>query len=362
MPVIETAGTTLFILGLTQLSAGPTVAGATISGAGATISGANAFGIGLASTFIGGVLLVSLSIICQYRAYDKTLTPFDNFKKMKNDGKSDEEIIEQFRYFFDNNNEKAKEIKDEYFNGVFSEREIEDRKTKIEAYKTTHQDEKTEMKQAFQSLNDVLKIYQAKDKTLPFEESAKLLKLKDQHEKMSDQDFAKLLVLDYKIQLYHAENYATKKANISKLSPVSADDPVEETENKSFASSGSAELPEVAITTAGEDIQSDNAAGATKQEDNVGGAELPKAASGDKKEESTQGRGNQLKRFVRFLIEKKANTTADDGRGAGLAENDTEATSQPGNAASTAEGKISKPFATDLRKVIIRSQTMSRGS
>ena len=63
MPVIETAGATLFILGLTtQLSAGPTVAGATISGAGATISGTSAFGIGLASTFIGGVALLATLI------------------------------------------------------------------------------------------------------------------------------------------------------------------------------------------------------------------------------------------------------------------------------------------------------------
>ena len=235
MPVIETAGATLFILGLTtQLSAGPTVAGA-------TISGTSAFGIGLASTFIGGGALLATLISCQYRAYDKTLTTFDNFKKMKNDGKSDEEIIEQFRYFFDNNKEKAKEIKDEYFNGVLSKRKIEDCKTEIEAYKTTYQDETTEMKQAFQLLDGVLKIYQAKDKILTFEESEKLRKLKKQNENMSDQDFAKLLVLDHKIDLYHAANYATTQPNISKLSPVlgDQDDPVEETENKSFASSGS---------------------------------------------------------------------------------------------------------------------------
>ena len=232
MPVIETAGATLFILGLTQLSAGPTVAGA-------TISGTSAFGIGLASTFIGGLLLFPLSIICQYRAYDKTLTTFENFKKMKNDGKSDEEIIEQFRYFFDNNKEKAKEIKDKYFNGVFSESQIEDCKTKIKTYKTTHQDEETKMKKAFELLNGVLKIYQDNNKTLTFEESEELRKLKHKRDNMSDQDFAKLLVLDYKIDLYDEANYATTQANISKLSPVLGDNPVEETENKSFAISRS---------------------------------------------------------------------------------------------------------------------------
>ena len=84
-----------------------------------------------------------------------------------------------------------------------------------------------------------------------------------------------------------------------------------------------------------------------------GGAELPKAASeaepkdnvGGKKEESKPGRGSQFRSFasvVRTMLTRNA-----------------AATSQLGNAASTAEGTISKPLAEPLRrKDIIRSNTM----
>ncbi len=166
--------------------------------------------------------------------------------------------------------------------------------------------------------------------------------------------------------------------------------------------SGGSRFPKEASTPAArekdKDIQSDNVAGATEPKwpkainmvvafhkltnhqiqqkqsvDSSGGAELPKAAGATepkdngrgKKEESKPGRGSQFRRFTGVVRTKlfltrreKANTAADDGRGAGLAENDTEATSQLGNAASTAEGKISNAFATALRTVIIRSKTM----
>ena len=111
------------------------------------------------------------------------------------------------------------------------------------------------------------------------------------------------------------------------------------------------------------------AAGATEPKDNGRGKKEESTQGRGKKEESTQGRGSQFKYFnfksvvrtklpLLLLPRKKENTATYDGRGAGLAENDTEATSQLGNAASTAEGKISNAFATALRTVIIRSKTM----
>ena len=180
----------------------------------------------------------------------------------------------------------------------------------------------------------------------------------------------------------------------------------DKTDSNDAASEGSRFTKEASTPEAREkdkDIQSDNASGATKREDNVGGAELPEVASGGsrfpkeastpaarekdkdiqsdnvagatetkdngrgKKEESKPGRGSQFRNFTSvvrtklpllLLPRKKENTATYDGRGAGLAENDTEATSQLGNAASTAEGKISNAFATALRTVIIRSKTM----
>ena len=154
----------------------------------------------------------------------------------------------------------------------------------------------------------------------------------------------------------------------------------DKTDSNDAASEGSGFPKEASTPAAGEEdkeIQSDNAAGATEPKDNGGGVGLPEVASGGaellkaasevKKEESKPGRGSQFRLFtsvsvavgkIALLKNRNKVTAANDGRGAGLAENDTEATSQLGNAASTAEGKISNAFATALRTVIIRSKTM----
>ncbi len=345
------------------------------------------------------------------QTYDPELTYLENFTEMQENSKSQQEIEQKFTNYFNSEPIQAQEIKNQCFATLSESPEnIQDLYIKklvqmqnyineLESY--IPDEKKQQIEQPINLLKDILTFNKNCHKEL-LSESGKVNEkttLEERYQCMSSKQLAELLVLDCQIisELEAEEKSSNCDEQGNRLSTsgilskaihkVVTLQTLTKDQNQSVDSSrgaglheaagatepkdngGGVGLPEVAGTTEpkdnGEGVGLHEAAGATEPKDNGGGVGLPEVASGGaellkaasevKKEESKPGRGSQFRLFtsvsvavgkIALLKNRNKVTAANDGRGAGLAENDT------------VEVKISNPSAEPLRREIRQSQTM----